>query len=446
LQLKTMGYPRKNTPGIRVRFLPRSSVLYRAGLRANDVVVSVNGARVVDELDFMFYSAAATLELDILRNGRPARVAAVRKPGSFSAIDFYQKPVRRCANRCVFCFIDQMPPGLRAPLYIKDEDLSHSFLNGNYMTLSNAAPATLRKAVSLGLSPLYISVHATDPAVRLRMLGVAKAPPIMDQLRFLRDNGISFHTQVVVCPGYNDGAVLTKTIRELFSIGKGLLSIAVVPVGLTRYRRFPLAPVSREKAREICAQAGALSDRDAKANGKRRLFLADEFFQRAGLPIPGAAYYEDYPQIENGVGLIRRLFEEWNDAKKKVLRRAPARKKRTVRGKRYLVVTAASALPSLERIARECEGLRRGFFFHVLAAENRFFGDSVTVAGLLTARDVVRTIRRWAAANRCDGALLPKAMFNYAGYTLDGWSAGRLAKKAGIRVTPLSSIKDLLIV
>ena len=201
-----------------VRSLPAASVLYKAGLRKRDIVHSVNGERVVDELDFTFHAATRFLRLGILRGSRPRTIAAERKQGGFLAVDFYQKPTRRCANRCIFCFIDQMPPGLRSALYIKDEDLSHSFLNGNYVTLSNATPASLSTIAAMGLSPIFISVHATDPLVRLKMLGIKKAAPIMEQLLFLKTNGISFHTQIVVCPGFNDGAILAHTIKDLFSI------------------------------------------------------------------------------------------------------------------------------------------------------------------------------------------------------------------------------------
>jgi putative radical SAM enzyme (TIGR03279 family) len=345
-----------------------------------------------------------------------------------------------------FCFIDQMPPGLRSALYIKDEDLSHSFLNGNYVTLSNATPATLRKIAAMGLSPIFISVHATDPLVRLRMLGIRNAPLIMQQLSFLKNNGISFHTQIVVCPGFNDGRILSHTIKELFSIGKNLLSIAVVPVGLTRFRTLPLAAVRADKAQEICKLVDRLSDRDAIRSGVRRLFLADEFFLKAGIPIPGRNYYEDYPQIENGVGLVRRLFETWNAAVKKFIRAPSDGKRRRVPGKKYLLVTSYSARASIEKIARACEKLRPGTVIHVEPAANRFFGTSVTVAGLLTARDAVRTVEQASNAGHYDRVLLPGVMFNYAGFTLDGVSAKRLADMAGADIKVLSSIEELLFV
>ena len=429
----------KSRSGIRIRTLPRTSVFFRAGLRAGDNIVSVNGERVCDELDFRFHSAADLVQIELCRGATPRVVAVERDQGSLPEIEFFQKPIRRCANRCVFCFIDQMPPGLRRRLYIKDEDLTHSFLNGNYVTLSNAREADLEKIVSLGLSPLFISVHATDPLVRGRMLGRAHAPAIIEQLRLLRKENIRFHTQIVVCPGYNDGAVLARTLSDLLALGKSLQSIAVVPVGLTRFRKFPLTPVDGDTARAICARVGAAGDRDAARSGARRVFLADEFFLKAALPIPPRGYYEDYPQIENGVGLVRQLFDEWNSAKRRVRSDKPVG-----RGKKYLLLTAVSPFPFLKTIGEELMRLRPGITVQAEPVTNDFFGASVTVAGLLTARDVIRAARRAAKGQRFNRVLLPSAMFNYAGYTLDGYGRERLSKEVGIPVTVVRSMGELL--
>jgi putative radical SAM enzyme (TIGR03279 family) len=423
--------------GIKIRSLPHASTFYKGGLRKDDVVVAVNGDRISDELEFRYLAAAQFLRIDVIRNGRTRVISAERKPGAFLDMEFHQAAVRRCANRCVFCFIDQMPPGLRARLYVKDEDLTHSFLNGNYVTLTNAGRTELQRVVRLGLSPLFISVHATDPLVRRRMLGIRRAPPIMEQLSFLARNNIRFHTQIVVCPGYNDGTVLAATIKELFSLGKNLLSIAVVPVGLTRFRKTTLRPVDASIAQELCRTIGTLSDGDRSRHGVRRIFLADEIFLRAGAAIPPAAYYEDYPQIENGVGLVRQMLDNWKNAK-------PRMRTTRMRGKKYLLLTSSSAFPFLNAVAHEAEGLFPGARIFTEAVPNRFFGPSVTVAGLLTARDVLRAARRVSRRRRFDRALLPAVMFNDAGYTIDGWSAGRIAKEAGVNVKIMNSVAELL--
>jgi len=423
--------------GIKIRSLPQASNFYKAGLRQGDRIVAVNGDKISDELEFRYLAAAPLLRLDVIRNGHTRIVSAERKPGAFLDVEFHQAAVRRCANKCVFCFIDQMPPGLRRRLYVKDEDLTHSFLNGNYVTLTNAGRATLQRIVRLGLSPLFVSVHAADPLVRRRLLGIRRAPPVMEQLSFLAKNNIRFHTQIVVCPGYNDGEVLAATVKALFSLRKNLLSIAVVPVGLTRFRNIPLRPVDASAAQEICRTISVLSDCDRSRHGVRRLFLADELFLRAGAAIPPAAYYEDYPQIENGVGLTRQLLDNWNTAKRRV-------RKTGTRGKKYLLLTSSSAFPFLNAVTHEAEGLCPGTRIFAEAVPNGFFGSSVTVAGLLTARDVIGAARRAARRQRFDRVLLPAVMFNDTGYTLDGYSAGRLAKEAGVPVSVIDSVEKLL--
>jgi putative radical SAM enzyme (TIGR03279 family) len=437
-----------------VRRVPRGSPLYRAGVRSGDKITAVNGQRVADELDFRFHAASPRLQIALIRNGALRTVGAERAQGSFLNIEFHEKAIRRCVNRCIFCFIDQMPPGLRKRLYIKDEDLTHSFLNGNYITLTNASDEMLQRVVRLGLSPLFISVHATDPVVRRRMFGVRRRlPPIMDQLGFLAHNGIRLHTQIVVCPGYNDGAVLASTVAALLSFGpESMLSIAVVPVGLTRFRRqtTPLAPVDRAGAEKICRTISAASDRDRALHGKRRLFLSDEFFLRAGYAIPPAAYYEDYPQIGNGVGLVRQMLDVWDavepafsPAGKRRLRLRCRRKKRLrIRQKKYLLLTSQSAFPFIRTIAAQVQQVHDKPV-HVEPVTNRFFGETVTVAGLLTAQDAISAIRKACRAQHFDSVLLPAVMFNYAGYTLDGWSAKRIAKRVSVPVQVLDSIEEL---
>ena len=438
------GFPMpRPSAGIAVLRVPSASLLHMAGLRKDDCIIAVNGDPVSDELDLRFLTASPEFQLQIMRNERSLILPVSRIPGSFLDIEVVQKPIRRCANKCIFCFIDQMPRGLRSRLYVKDEDLTYSFLNGNYVTLTTATD--LQRIVRLGLSPLFISVHATDPGVRRTMLGNRQAPPIMEQLRFLSQNNIGFHTQIVVCPGYTDGPVLQKTIKELLAIGRNLLSIAVVPVGLTKFRILPLRPVDRAIAAEICSMVGWQSDRDRQIQGKRRVFLADEFLLKAGLSIPPALYYEEYPQIENGVGLLRQLLDDWEAAKRRFKKRKPPAKS-PVRQKKYFLATSCSALPFLKTIAVEIEQLRPGVSVTSGPIKNRFFGKSVTVAGLCMARDAIRTIKE--AAKTGDGGidrvLVPAVMFNYAGYTLDGYSATRLAKEAGIPVTVIDAVEELL--
>lgn len=413
-------------------------------MRAGDRVLSVDGKIVADEFDFRFFSAQPSAVVTVLRAARRLSLTMSRRRNERLGICFSEKPVNRCRNRCLFCFIDQMPPGLRKSLYIKDEDITHSFMNGNYVTLSAVSFGQLCRIARLGLSPLYVSVHASDPGVRRLMLGNTDSRDIMEQLRYLQRHRISFHTQIVVCPGFNDGLVLTRTLADLLTLGQGLLSIAVVPVGLTKFRRFPLAEVDKKEALRVCKQVNAAGDADAKKNGRRRIFCADELFVMAGLAIPPEEYYENYPQMENGVGLVRHMLEEWRTLKRRMSSDRVSTPGESRPGlKRILCLTSASALPYISAIMAEIGRLKKNVMVEVRAVTNDFFGATVTVAGLLTASDMVETIRRTPAV--WNGVIVPGVAFNRRGYTLDGYSIKRLEKRLGMKVIAAASLSDMVL-
>jgi putative radical SAM enzyme (TIGR03279 family) len=432
-------------PGVIVSRVKPGSPGYKAGLRRGDIVISAGGESISDSLEFTFFTAQPRTTLRILRGNAGRDRVMVRSDGCPSGIQFRDAPIGRCGNRCIFCFIDQMPRGLRKSLYIKDEDYRHSFANGNYITLSGASRTLLRRIAVLGLSPLYISVHATDRKVRRTLLGNDRAFDIMPQLRFLESRGVRFHTQIVVCPGINDGAVLTRTIRALLTL-KGLLSIAVVPVGLTRHRSTALAGVDARAAATILKAVEPLGDRQAGRDGIRRIFCADELFIKADAAIPKTAYYEDYPQIENGVGLVRQLLDEWKRIKKGLP--AHAKKHRGSAPRtiplRFLIVTSVSAQSFVRAIMNELISLipLPGISIDVEAIPNSFFGVTVTVAGLLTARDVLKAIS--PVASGYSRVFLPEVMFNTRGYTLDGYSRKRIEKQLGLPVRTVSGIGELV--
>lgn len=434
---------RKHVMGLRVKSVAQGSPFSRAGLRKGDEILSVDGQRIDDTLDFAFYSSSYNFYLDILRGDSELRLDVTRDDGSYAGVDFFENPINCCRNNCVFCFIDQMPKGLRSGLYIKDEDFKHSFLNGNYVTLTGAKPSDLEKIVKIGLSPLYISVHATDDTARKRMLGITRAPDIMEQLHYLSSNSISFHAQIVLCPTYNDGAILEKSINDLFSFGDSLMSIAVVPVGLTKHRTTSLPPVTAQIARDVCEMVMSMSDAHCATDKKRKLFCADEFFIKAGLRLPPSKYYEDYPQIENGVGLVRKLFNEWKLYKKEfTLRKIKPLKKK----KRYLVISSLSACRFIQEIILDALKIRPDFSadFTVVPMVNTFFGEMVTVAGLMTAKDVIATIKKELHQQSFDKVILPSIMFGHKQRTLDGYSAERIEKLTGIPVVVVRTIEELL--
>ena len=425
------------TRSIRVKSIPYDSAAFVAGLRPGDEILEVNGSPVRDELDFRFHTSCEYAVVTLSRRGRTGLVEIHREPGSRLDVHFFAQPVRRCRNKCIFCFIDQLPRGLRKSLYTKDEDIDHSFANGNYVTLSSTSKDELQRIAAYGISPLYISVHATDLLVRRQLLGNPRAPDILPQLRYLENNAIHFHTQIVVCPGLNDGPVLRETLRDLLRFRTGLLSVALVPVGLTRFHRNGLVPVDSKQAAAICALARDLGEKDLARQGFRRVYVADELLLKANLPIPSASHYRDYPQIENGVGLSRAFLTEWTTVKK-----ALASAKQRVRPRRVTIVTGELAAPLLRTTAKQLMKHLPGLMLDVVPVENRFLGTTVTVAGLLCAKDIIRTLRHYHSS--IDAAIVPGVIFNTRGNTLDGYSLTRLALAARRPILRADSVSDLV--
>jgi len=435
----------KTPAGIKIISVVSNGIAFNAGLRKGDIILSVNGEPVNDDLDFRFFSAGRDVNALVKRQRSRFSLSMERASGKDLGIRFKDRPIRRCCNKCIFCFIDQMPPGLRKSLYIKDEDYRYSFTNGNYLTLSRATAVQLGHIVEMGLTPLFVSVHATDASVRRFMLGNPRAFDIIEQLRFLENNDVRFHTQIVVCPGINDGPVLTRSIKDLLSFKKGLLSIAVVPVGITKHRKIPLQPMTVDDARAICNTVGEISDRDCARVGIRRVFLADEFFIKAAKPIPPAKYYEDFPQLENGVGLIRQLLEEWKSLKRRCNDRAILAFCRShQKKKRYLVITSASAFAYITLIMREMEKVLPAVCIETVLVRNAFLGESVTVAGLLTAHDLIATVKPIARSFK--KIFIPSVMFNIRGYTMDGFSKERLEKQIKTRIEVISDLSEMITV
>jgi len=401
--------------GVSIAAVRPRTPAHQAGLVAEDRVLRIDGAPTRDFLDFYLGSFAGTHRLQVMRQGRRLRVVVVREPGEDLGVDVSMGRLRPCGNRCIFCFVDQLPQGLRRELYFKDEDYRLSFLHGNYLTLTNLADADRRRIEAEHLSPLYVSVHATDPGVRARLLGRRSCEPVLDVLRRLGGRGIRFHTQVVVVPGYNDGEVLGRTLNDLVTLGPSVLSVSVVPVGLTAHRRglAELRPVRRAAAALIVDAVARLNQRLRSTTGRGVVYASDEMFILAGRPIPGADYYDDYPQIENGVGLVRQLLDQ-----------LPAlRVSSSLRAKRILLVTGLLARPFIEELAVKLR--ESGVRAKVKTVANSLLGRSVTVSGLLPGKAIIATLK---AARGWDAALLPPDVVNSDGVTLDDVSASDMAR------------------
>ncbi len=376
----------------RIVSVEKGSPAHRAGIRAGDELLRVNGEIVIDLMDYQALTANRKLALTCRRDGREYPVS-LRK-GEYDSLGLeFEKPLmsglRMCCNRCLFCFVDQLPKYVRPTMRVKDDDWRLSLMTGSYVTLTNVSDRELDRIVERHASPLYISVHAADPELRARILGQERGRRILEQLRRLSDGGIEFHTQAVLCPGLNDGRALDETIEALIQL-PGALSLALVPVGLTGHREglTELHPYTREQASGVLEQAEPWRRRLLKERGTRFVFPADEFYLIAGVEPPGDAEYEDYGQIDDGVGMLRLLETEFDEAWREL-----PEGERTPGGVAapLLIGCGVSAADFLRRLLDEHP--IRGVDVRVIPVENRFFGPSVTVSGLVTGGDLTERLR-----------------------------------------------------
>ncbi len=418
------------------------SIAEREGIRPGDRVVSINGHVLRDVIDYRFYGAEEELELILQRDGQHLVLHIERGYEEELGIEFTTPTfdgLRRCNSRCAFCFIAGLPEGLRPSLYLRDDDYRYSFLFGNFITLTNLSEDDWERLAEQRLSPLYVSVHATDLALRRRILGNPTAPHVIDQLRRLGELGIQFHTQVVLVPDLNDGPALAQTVTDLAALHPVVQSIAIVPVGLTRYHRCALRPYRPDEAELILDQTAAWQRAYRRQHNRNLVYASDEWYFLAGRPIPSADEYDGFPQLENGVGLTRVLLDEWEEVKA----RAPGSGSRA--GTITLVCGALIA-PLLEKIAVEL-GQLTGLEVQVISVANAFFGPTVTVSGLLTGRDVIGALQRraWPGGELGEVVFLPRTMFNAAGeMTLDDMTPLEIEARLGVRVELARGMGEVL--
>jgi putative radical SAM enzyme (TIGR03279 family) len=397
-----------------------------AGVVAGDDLLTLGEHRVVDSIDLAFALGWTEEEVAEYRFGRGGEEYGVRlpvaEPGEIG-LELEEDGPKTCGNRCVFCFVDQLPRGLRQSLYIKDEDYRLSFTHGNYVTLTNISDSDYDRIARQRLSPLYVSVHATDDGVRRALLGNPRAPSILGALRRLAQSRIAVHAQIVICPGINDGAALEATLKDLFDLGGTIESVAVVPVGLTEHRTGLAAvrPVGRPEAEEIVRSVEDWQRRFAKAGRGRTVFAADELYLIAGRELPPLEHYEDFPQLENGVGLLRSFEAD-------LARRAGELDGVVSDPLTVTVLTGKLAAGFLREAMGEALGKLEGLEWHVVAVENTLMGRSVTVAGLLSGRDLARGLR---GAPDSDLFLVPLCALNSDGFTVDGMTVDEVASSAG---------------
>ena len=361
-----------------------SKTAKRLGFKVGDELKKIGGYDVVDELDYLFYDNEDKFEIELVRGGK-LKTVKVRKKGPLGLeVDWDMKPAV-CKNHCIFCFVDQLPSGMRESLYIKDDDYRFSFISGSYVTMTNVTDADIDRIIRLRLSPLYISVHALDDDVRQFMLKNPNTRKLRDYMKKLGENGILMHTQLVVVPDINDGKVLEDSIRGLKEI-KGVQTVAVVPVGLTEHRArlAELTPVDERNARETIALVEKLH---TELDGF--CWCSDEYYVKANIPVGEYAYYGAFDQIENGVGMLAEFDENFNYSLDEV--------ESVNLDKRVDMITGTSFAPILKNYVPAIES-KLGIRCNVNAVVNDFFGHSVTVAGLVTATDIINQVERGADA------------------------------------------------
>jgi len=397
-----------------------------AGLAVGDRIIAINAQPLRDAIDFQFYGGDDRLELSVERQGRRRAVRLVRRPGADLGVELEApRPaeIATCANKCVFCFIHQLPRGMRRSLYVKDDDFRLSFLHGNYITLSDLDEAALARIIEQRLSPLYVSVHATDPDLRWELLGKPRhSAEILPRLERLAKAGIRMHAQIVLCPGLNDGEHLERTVHELSPLHPQIATTAIVPVGLTRHReRLPqLRTLRDDEARALVATVEAWQGRLLAALGSRFVFVGDEVYLQAGHPLPTAEAYEGFLVAEDGIGLVRRFEDD--------LARAAARPRAEPSGRRVTVVSGTLYGPRLAaRLASLVPGAR------VVSVPNHFFGGTVAVAGLLTGQDIQRELA--GAGDLGEAVLVPAvALRDGEGVFLDDLTPADLSRSLGVPV------------
>ena len=420
-----------------------------AGIEPGDILLRINGRKLRDAVDYQFFSAdEEVLELDIAPRQSPHQVRTVvveRDLDETLGLTFTEptfSPIRECNNHCPFCFIDQLPASMRNSLYIRDDDYRYSFLFGNFVTLTNLNERDWERLAEQRLSPLYVSVHATDPDMRRLLLGNDRAPDIMEQLRRLFSLGIQVHTQVVTCPGMNDGVYLERTVADLGNCFPNVLSIGVVPVGLTRTPQeilsgpdpscsrilpsaadLPLRTFLPEEARAVVRQVRGWQRGFRRQYDCSLVYASDEFYLLCDEPVPSASSYDGYPQFENGIGMVRDLTDDWKRLRRRLLRRGPGERE----GVSATLVCGEMIGDTLTDLAGKWRDLT-GARADLAILSNRFFGPRVRVSGLLTGQDVVANAHRYTG----DIVVLPSVMLDKTGTRLlDGYTPADLTEELG---------------
>lgn len=413
----------------------KHSLADKAGIQAGEKLCSVNGCAVRDIIDLSFLTTDDLVELEIENHDGQKRLLQIAKhPDEDLGLEFESAvfdKVRTCYNNCIFCFVDQMIPGMRPSLYVRDDDYRLSFLYGNFITLTNMNDADFDRIIKTHLSPLYISVHATDPQVRCQMMHNRFAGEIMDKMQRLLDAGIQIHTQIVCCPGYNDGAVLQKTFEDLYALHPGILTMAVVPVGLTKHRAHlhPMRTFTPDEAAQVVENVTAWQQQCREETGKSFVYLGDEFYLLAGKELPPSDYYDGFPQLENGIGLTRNFLNEWEQALQHL---------QSAQGTEPAVIPVGESAYKVLQPLLDAFNAQYKTDHRFLSVKNKFFGGHVNVTGLLTGSDILPEVKN------CQRVILPAVVLNQDNLFLDDMALAQFKKDLNGKVEIAANAGELL--
>lgn len=417
-----------------IAYVEPDSLASEAGICPGDILVSVNGSEPLDILEYRYLCAEYEVTIEVEKQNGTHEIITIENDYEDLGIEFDEGLIdtaQSCRNKCIFCFIDQLPKGMRETVYFKDDDARLSFLQGNYVTLTNMSDDDIDRLIKMRVSPINISVHTTNPELRVKMLNNRFAGNILERMKKFAEAGLYMNCQIVLCPGFNDKEELDRTINDLAALLPYTSSLSVVPVGLTRYREglCKLKPFDRESSRATVEQVERHQKRILKEHGTRFVYLSDEFYINAGLEVPKAENYEGFPQIENGVGLAASLLQEFNEA----INRIPKRKfKRNI-----AIATGELIAPFIKKLADRVCKKAPGTAVRVYAVKNDFFGGGVNVSGLVCACDILKTLK---SEPKYDELLIPDCMLRDGeDVFLDDMTLSELEEKLDMQITPVAN-------
>ena len=423
---------------VRIKSVEENSYAHKAGIKPLDTLVAINGHEIQDVLDYRFYLAEKRISLELV-NADGKYTKRIKK-GEYDDIGLeFDTPLmddkQSCRNGCIFCFIDQNPEGMRKPIYFKDDDSRLSFIHGNYITLTNMFDKDIDRIINMHISPVNVSIHTTNPELRVQMMKNKRSGEVLGYLDRFKEAGLGMCGQIVLCKGVNDGEELMRSLRDLSAYYPEMGSVSIVPAGLTKHRcgLYPLEDFTPEEAGAVIDMIDSVAEEQLKAHGSRQFFAADEFYLKSGRPLPPTEYYEDYPQIENGVGMLRSFSDEFGMAIEEV--------EHLISGydvkRNVTVVTGAASYDMISAFADKLSAMVNGLTVNVVKIINNFFGESITVSGLLTGKDIYEQLE---GRELGDELIIPASALREADDDfLCGMTRLELSENLGVKVTPVGN-------